>query len=56
VGTAENGVEWRCVDDEHDKSASRNDPDEVVLVANYAFPEWKTKSCFDSKDLRKAVG
>ena len=52
----ENGVEWRCVDEEHDKSASSNDPDEVVLVANYVFPERKTDSCLNSKDLFKAVG
>ena len=49
-------MEWRCVDDEHDKSTTRNDPDEVVLVANYAFPERKTKFCFDGKDLRNVVG
>ena len=54
--TAENGVEWRCIDEEHDKSASRKDPDEVVLVADYIFPERKTDSCLDSKDLFKAVG
>jgi hypothetical protein len=56
VGTAENRMEWRCVDDEHDKSATRNDPDEVVLVANYVFSERKTNFRLDSKDLRKAVG
>jgi len=49
-------MEWRCVDDEHDKSTTRKDPNEVVLVANYAFPEWETNLCLDSKDLRKAVG
>src|ERR1700679_1095552 len=45
-------MEWRGVDDEHDKGTTRNDPDEVVLVANYVFPERKTNFCFDSKDLR----
>ena len=49
-------MEWRCIDDEHDKSTTRNDPDEVVLVANYAFPEWETNLCLDSKDLRKPIG
>jgi hypothetical protein len=49
-------MEWRCVDDEHDKSATRKDPNEVVLVVNYAFPERKTNFCLDSKDLREAVG
>jgi hypothetical protein len=49
-------MEWRCVDDEHDKSTTCNDPDEVVLVANDVFPERKTSFCLDSKDLRKAVG
>jgi hypothetical protein len=55
MGTAENRMEWRCVDDEHDKSTTRNNPDEVVLVANYVFPEWKTNFCLDSKDLHQAV-
>jgi hypothetical protein len=48
-------MKWRCVDDEHDKSTARNDPDEVVLVANYAFPKRKTNFRLDSKDLRKEV-
>ena len=52
--TAENGVEWWCVDEEHDKSTSRKDPDEVVLVANYTFPERKTDSCLDGEDLDDA--
>ena len=56
MGTTENRMEWRCVDDEHDKSATRNDPNEVVLVTYYVFPERKTNFCFDSKDLRKVVG
>lgn len=56
MGSTENGVEWRCVNEEHHKGASRKDPDEVVLVANYVFPERKTDSCLDSKDLCKAVG
>jgi hypothetical protein len=56
VGTAENRVEWWGVDEEHDQRASRKDPDEVVLVANYMFPERKTGFCLDSKDLCKVVG
>jgi len=56
VGTAENGLEWRSVDDEHDQSASRKDPDEVILVVNDVFPERKTDFCLDSKDLCKEVG
>ena len=49
-------MEWRCVDDKHYESATRNDPNEVVLVANYAFPEREADFCLDSKDLREAVG
>lgn len=56
MGTAENRMEWRCVDDKHYESATRNDPNEVVLVANYAFPEREADFCLDSKDLREAVG
>lgn len=55
MGTTENRMEWRCIDDEHDKSTTRNNPDKVVLVANYAFPERETNLCLDSKDLRGAV-
>jgi hypothetical protein len=47
-------VEWRRVDDEHNKGTASKNPNEVVLVANYAFPERETESCFDSKNLRKA--
>ena len=44
-------MERRRVDNEHDKRPTRNDPDEVVLVADYIFPERETVPCFDRKDL-----
>jgi len=44
-------MERRRVDNEHDKRAARNDPDEVVLVADYIFPERKTVLRFDREDL-----
>jgi hypothetical protein len=46
-------MEWRYVDDEHNKGATSNDPNEVVLVADYAFTEWEMEPCLDSKNLRK---
>ena len=52
---AEDSVEWRCVDDEHDKRTTRNDPEEVVLVTNYIFPERETVFSLHSEYLRKAV-
>ena len=45
-------VERGRVDEEHDKCATRKDPDKVVLVANYAFSEWETEPCLDREDLQ----
>jgi hypothetical protein len=56
VRAAEDVVErWR-VDNEHDKCPAGNDPDEVVLVADYAFPERETVLCLDREDLRTQDG
>jgi hypothetical protein len=44
-------VERRRVDNDHDKRAACNDPDEVVLVADYMFPERETVLRFDCEDL-----
>lgn len=52
---AEDCVEWRYVDDEHDECPTRNDPDEVVLVTNNAFPEWETVSSLHREYLRRVV-
>jgi hypothetical protein len=52
---AKDGVEWRRVSEEHDKCAARNDAHEVVLVANYAFPERETVPGLDGEDLGEAV-
>jgi hypothetical protein len=48
-------MEWRCVDEEHNKCATGEDPNEVVLVVNYVFPERETEFCLDREDLRNAV-
>ena len=44
-------MERRRVDNEHDKRAARNDPDEVILVADNMFPERETVLRFDREDL-----
>ena len=49
-------TERRRVDNNHDKRAARNDPDEVVLVADYVFPERETVLCFDREHLRTQGG
>jgi hypothetical protein len=51
VRPAKDMMEWRRVDNKHDKRAARNDPDEVVLVADYIFPERETILRFDREDL-----
>ena len=51
---AEDMLERRRVDNEHDECGARNDADEVILVADYAFPERETVLCFDREDLRNA--
>lgn len=52
---AEDNMEWRRVYDEHDKCPTRNDPDEVVLVANYVFPEWEAVFSLHREYLRKVI-
>jgi hypothetical protein len=53
VRTSENGVKWPCIDDKNNKGTGK-DPNKVVFVANYAFPERETETFFDSKNLWKA--
>jgi hypothetical protein len=48
-------MKWRRVDEEHNKGTTSKDAKKVVLVANYAFPEWETEPCLDSKNLCKWV-
>lgn len=52
---AEDSMQWRCVDDEHDKCPTRNDPNEVVLVTNYVFPERETVFSLHREYLRKVM-
>jgi hypothetical protein len=47
-------MEWRCVDQEHDKCATCKDPEKVVLIANNGFPEWQVESRLDRKNLNEA--
>jgi hypothetical protein len=56
VRAAKDMMERRRVDNEHDKRAACNDPDEVVLVANYVFPERETIFRLNRKDLRRQGG
>lgn len=52
---AEDCMEWRYVDDEHNKGPTRKDPNEVVLVTNYVFPERETVFSLHRKYLCKVV-
>ena len=52
---AEDCVEWRYVDNEHDQCSTRNDPDEVVLVTDYVLPERETVSSLHREYLRMVV-
>lgn len=47
-------MEWRCVNQEHDKCTACEDPDKVVFVANKGFPKWQVESRLDGKNLYEA--
>lgn len=48
---AEDSMERRDVDKEHDKCASCKDPDKVVFIADDGFSEWEVEFRLDRKNL-----
>ena len=52
LGASEHCMQRGSVDNEHAQAGTRNDPGEVVVVANDATSKWERELGFDSKDLK----